>query len=46
MIKMADNPGMGMVIIILFIVLVGPAALIWGADSRDDSRGFLGRRDD
>ncbi len=45
MVKMADNQGMGMLIIILFILLVGPAALLWGADSRDDSRGFFGRRD-
>jgi hypothetical protein len=27
---------MAAAIIILFILLVGPAALIWGVDSRDD----------
>ena len=29
---------MGIALIILFIVLVGPAALLWGADSRVDER--------
>jgi hypothetical protein len=27
---------MGMILIVLFVVLVGPAALLWGADSRAD----------
>jgi nitrogen fixation-related uncharacterized protein len=32
---------MGIALVILFVVLVGPAALLWGADSRIDE---IGRR--
>ncbi len=35
MIQASDNTAMG-IAIILFILLVGPAALLWGADSRVD----------
>lgn len=34
-----------MLIITLLILVAGPLALVWGADSRVDSRGFFGRRD-
>ena len=32
------------IFIVLFVLLVGPAALIWGADSRGDDRGWFGDR--
>ena len=34
MVNMADTHCMGSLIIIAFVVLAGPAALLWGADSR------------
>ena len=45
MVKIADNAVMGMLIITLLILVAGPLSLVWGADSRVDSRGFFGRRD-
>jgi hypothetical protein len=44
MVKSADNGDMGMLIVTLLIFVAGPLSLIWGADSRVDSRGFFGRR--
>jgi hypothetical protein len=38
MIKGIDNRHMGSFLIILFVLLVGPAALLWGRDSRTDER--------
>jgi len=35
----------GLAIVILVLVLIGPAAILWGADSRRiDDRGWIGRR--
>jgi len=35
----------GLVLVILVLVLIGPAALLYGADSRRiDDRGWIGRR--
>lgn len=33
----ADDTGMGILIVILMIVIVGPLAAVYGADSRDHS---------
>jgi hypothetical protein len=44
MVNMADTDDMGMIIVTLLIFVAGPLSLIWGADSRVDSRGFFGRR--
>jgi hypothetical protein len=46
MVKQADNECMGTLLIILFIVLVGPAAVVWGADSRKDDAGWFGAKED
>ena len=36
---------MGIAIVIIALVLMGPAALLYGADSRRiDDRGWIGRR--
>jgi len=35
----------GLAIVIVVLVLIGPAAILWGADSRRiDDRGWIGRR--
>lgn len=44
MVKLVDTLCMGTLLIILFIVLVGPAAVLWGADSRTDESGWFGVR--
>ncbi len=44
MVNVADTPRMGTLLIILFILLVGPAAMLWGKDSRRDERGWIGDR--
>ena len=41
---MKEMETMGSLLIILFVLLVGPAALLWGADSRTDERRAVGRR--
>jgi hypothetical protein len=36
---------MGLAVVILLLLLIGPAALLYGADSRRvDDRGWFGRR--
>jgi len=36
---------MGLAVVILLLVLIGPAALLYGADSRRmNDRGWIGRR--
>jgi hypothetical protein len=36
---------MGIAVVILLLVLIGPAAVLYGADSRRiDDRGWIGRR--
>ena len=36
---------MGLTLVILVLVLIGPGALLYGADSRrTDDRGWIGRR--
>lgn len=35
---------MGTLLITLFILFVGPAALLWGKDSTRDERGWFGDR--
>ena len=34
----ADNVGMGAILILTFLALVGPLSLLFGVDSRFDSR--------
>lgn len=46
MVKQADNACMGTLLIILLIVLVGPASVLWGADSRKDDAGWFGSKED
>ena len=46
MVKLVDTFSMGTLLIILFIVLVGPTALLCGADSRTDERGWFGAKED
>jgi hypothetical protein len=41
---MSHTPVMEAALIILFVLLVGPAALLWGVDSRIDEAGRRGRR--
>ncbi len=45
MVKSVDTLCMGTLLIILFIVLIGPAAVLWGTDSRTDERGWFGVKD-
>jgi hypothetical protein len=40
----ADAEGMEIVLVALFLLLVGPLALFFGADSRIDERRHLERR--
>jgi hypothetical protein len=44
MIKQVDTACMGILLVTLFILLVGPAALVWGTDSRKDESGWFGSR--
>lgn len=46
MINLVDTPCMGTLLIMLFIVLIGPAAVLWGTDSRTDESGWFGVRRD
>ena len=46
MINLVDTPCMGTLLIMLFIVLIGPAAVLWGTDSRTDESGWFGVRMD
>ena len=36
--RAADDMGMGLIFVIIMIVVVGPLAVVYGADSRDTSK--------